>query len=175
MNPPFHPPSVFPSTNLSSFHLPHTETHRWGPHPSSVFQEISTLPGALISHWGTRFCICTFFPKLFIIYCTNTFISSYFLLSSLLVTYFPFGHTQPMSPLVGELLLILPLPASSISSEYSPGHLPLPSEFVHFVPPLAQLILVLGVPLTLDHVTRLWPLFNSYILQPRAVLSLPTS
>jgi hypothetical protein len=63
MNPPFHPPSVCPSANLSSFHLPHTETHRWGPHPSSIFQEISALPGALISHWGTRFCICTFFPN----------------------------------------------------------------------------------------------------------------
>jgi hypothetical protein len=63
MNPPFHPPSVFPSANLFSFHLPHTETHRWGPHPSSIFQEISALPGALISHWGTRFCICTFFPN----------------------------------------------------------------------------------------------------------------
>jgi hypothetical protein len=63
MNPPFHPPSVCPSANLSSFHLPHTETHQWGPHPSSVFQEISALPGALISHWGTRFCICTFFPN----------------------------------------------------------------------------------------------------------------
>jgi hypothetical protein len=68
----------------------------------------------------------------------------------------------------------LPLSASSISSEYYPGHLPLPSEFVHLVPPLAQLITGLVVPLTLDLVTRLRPLFISYILQPRAVLSLPT-
>jgi hypothetical protein len=69
----------------------------------------------------------------------------------------------------------LPSPASSISSEYYPDHLPIPSEFVHLVPPLAQLILGLGVPLTLDLVTRLRPLFVSHILQPRAVLSLPTS
>jgi hypothetical protein len=69
----------------------------------------------------------------------------------------------------------LPLPASSISSEYYPGHLPLPSEFVHLVPPLAQLITGLVVPLTLDLVTRLRPLIISYTLQPRAVLSLPTS
>jgi hypothetical protein len=62
MNPPFHPPSVCPSANLSSFHLPHTETRQWGPHPSSVFPEISALPGALISHWGTRFCILYIFP-----------------------------------------------------------------------------------------------------------------
>jgi hypothetical protein len=65
MNPPFHPPSVCPSTNLSPFHLPHTETRQWGPHPPSFFHEVFSLPGALISHWGTRFCICTFFPKLF--------------------------------------------------------------------------------------------------------------
>jgi hypothetical protein len=63
MNPPFHPPSVCPSANLSSFHLPHTETRQWGPHPSSVFPEISALPGALISHWGTRFCILYIFPN----------------------------------------------------------------------------------------------------------------
>jgi hypothetical protein len=108
MNPPFHPPSVSPSANLSLFHLPHTETRQWGPHPSSVFQEIFALPGALISHWGTRFCICTSFPNLFIIYCTNPFIFRYLLWSSPLATDFPFGHTQPMSPLVGELLLIYP-------------------------------------------------------------------
>jgi hypothetical protein len=108
MNPPFHPPSVCPSMNLSSFHLPHTEIHQRAPHPSSVFQEISALPGALISHRGTCFCICTSFPHLFIIYCTNAFIFCYLLLLSPLVTYFPFGHTQPMSPLVRALLLIYP-------------------------------------------------------------------
>jgi hypothetical protein len=175
MNPPFHPPSVFPSANLSSFHLPHTETHQWGPHPSSVFQEISALPGALISHWGTRFCICTFFPKLFIIYCTNTFIFSHFLLSSPLATCFLFWPHATHVTLGWSIASHLPLPTSSISSEYFTGHLPLPSEFVHLVPPLAQLILGLGVPLTLDLVTRLRPLIISYTLQPRAVLSLPTS
>jgi hypothetical protein len=108
-NPPFHPQSVCPSANLPSFHLPHTETHQWGSHPSSVFQENSALRGPPISHWGTRLCICTFLPKLFVIYCTNTFISSYFILSSPLVTCFPpFGQTQPMSPLVGALLIIYP-------------------------------------------------------------------
>jgi hypothetical protein len=66
-------------------------------------------------------------------------------------------------------------PASSISSEYYPGHLPLSSEFVHLVPPLAQLIPDLVVPLTLDLVTRLRPRLISYTLQPRAVWSLPTS
>jgi hypothetical protein len=40
----------------------------------------------------------------------------------------------------------LPSPTLSISSEYYPDHLPIPSEFVHLVRPLAQLILGLGVP-----------------------------
>jgi hypothetical protein len=85
-----------------------------------------------------------------------------------------FGHTQPMSPLDWSSTYHLPLPTSSISSEYPAGQLPLPSEFVHLVPPLAQLSPGLVVPLTLDLVTRLRPLFLSYILQPRAVLSHPT-
>jgi hypothetical protein len=108
MNPPFHPPSVCPSANLSSFHLPHTETHQWGPHPSSVFQEISALPGALISHWGTRFCICTFFPNYSLFIVQTPLFSVISFLSSPLATCFLFGHTQPMSPLVGALLLIYP-------------------------------------------------------------------
>jgi hypothetical protein len=175
MNPPFHPPSVCPSANLSSFHLPHTETRQWGPHPSSVFPEISALPGALISHWGTRFCICTSFPQ----------IIHYLLYKRLYFQLFAFVVT------VGDLLSFwphathvtlgwsitshLPPPASSISSEYYPGHLPLSSEFVHLVPPLAQLIPDLVVPLTLDLVTRLRPRLLSCTLQPRAVWSLPTS
>jgi hypothetical protein len=69
----------------------------------------------------------------------------------------------------------LPLLTLSISSEYYPCHLPLPSEFVHLVPPLAQLITDLVVPLTLDLVKRLRPLIMSYTLQPGEVLSLPTS
>jgi hypothetical protein len=79
-----------------------------------------------------------------------------------------------MSPLDWSSTYHLPLPTSSIPSEYPAGQLPLPSEFVHLVPPLAQLSPGLAVPLTLDLVTRLRPLFLSYILQPRAVLSHPT-
>jgi hypothetical protein len=177
MNPPFHPPSVCPSANLSSFHLPHTETHQWGPHPSSVFQENSALPGALILHWGTRFCICTFFPKHYSLFiCTNTCISSLYIFFCRhrwrLASFWPRATHVTLG---WSITSHLPLPTSSISSEYSTGHLPLPSEFVHLVPPLAQLIIGLVVPLTLDLVTRLRPLFISYILQPRAVLSLPTS
>ena len=69
----------------------------------------------------------------------------------------------------------LPLLTSSIYSEYPIGHLPLPSKFVHFVPPLAQLIPCLVVPLTLDLVEWLQPIIPHIYPWPRAVLSLPTS
>jgi hypothetical protein len=67
------------------------------------------------------------------------------------------------------------LSAFSMSSEYPIGHLAPPSEFVHLVLPLQQLIPSLVVPLTIDLIEWLWPFYISHILQPRAVLSLPTS
>ena len=176
MNPPFHPPSVCPSANLSSFHLPPTETRQWGPYPSSVSHDNSALLAACIFYTGAVVSVFVhFFPKLFIIYCTNTFTFSQYILCRHRWRIAFFGHTQPMSPLDWSSTYHLPLPTSSISSEYPAGQLPLPSEFVHLVPPLAQLSPGLVVPLTLDLVTRLRPLFLSYILQPRAVLSHPTS
>jgi hypothetical protein len=174
MNPPFHPPSVCPSANLSPFHLPHTETRQWAPHPSSVFQEISALPGAPISHWGTRFCICTSFPK-FIYYLYKHLYFQFFTFIITVGDLLSFWPHATHATLGWRITAHLPPLTSSISSEYYLDHLPIPSEFVHLVPPLAQLILGLGVPLTLDLVTRLRPLFVSSILQPRAVLSLPTS
>jgi hypothetical protein len=86
-----------------------------------------------------------------------------------------FGNTQPMSPLVGASLLIHPHRHRLCLQSTTQVTYHLSSEFVHLVPPLAPLILGLGVPLTLDLVTWLRPLFVSYILQPRAFLSLPTS
>jgi hypothetical protein len=117
-----------------------------------------------------------FSPKLFIIYCTNAFISSHYILFCHYHWRLAFFWPHATHVTLGwSITYHLPLPTSSISSEYSIDHLPLPSEFFHLVPPLAQLITSLVVPLTLDLVTRLQPLFISYILQPRAVLSLPTS
>jgi hypothetical protein len=80
-----------------------------------------------------------------------------------------------MSPLVEALLFIHPHRHRLYLQSITQVTYQLSSEFVHLVSPLAQLILGLGVPLTLDLVTRLQPLFISYILQPRAVLSLPIS
>jgi hypothetical protein len=158
MNPPFHPQSVFPSANLPSFHLPHTETHQWGPHPSLVFQANYALHGPPISHWGTHFCICTFLPN-YSLFIVQTPLYSVVTLPFFVIT---FGDLLPSFwPAATHVTLgwsttyHLPFPASSISLEYPTGHLPLPSEFVHLVLPLAQLIPSLVVPLTLDLVERL--------------------
>jgi hypothetical protein len=143
-----------------------------------------SLPSTLCPMWATHITLGHLFlylyisPQLFVIYCTNPFISIHYILffvitfGDLLPSFWP--HATHVT-LGWRITYHIPLPASSIPSEYSTGHLPLPSEFVHLVLPLAQLIIGLGVPLTLDLVTQLRPLFISYILQPRVVLSLPTS
>jgi hypothetical protein len=122
---------------------------------------------------------CTSFPTIFILHCTNTFISSHFHFVTLVITVGDllscFGHTQPMSPLVGASLLIHPRRHRLYLQSITQVTYHLSSEFGHLVPPLAQLSPGLVIPLTLDLVTWLRPLFVSYILQPRAVLSLPTS
>jgi hypothetical protein len=140
-----------------------------GPPPFTSFPRNLCLPGALISHWGTRFYILYIFP---------TFIH-YFLYKHLLFPVFAFvvtvGDLLSFWPHVTHVTLAwsitshLPPPTSSISSEYYPGHLPLSSEFVHLVPPLAQLIPNLVAPLTLDLVIWLRPRLISCTLQPRAV------
>jgi hypothetical protein len=140
-----------------------------------------SFPRSFCPPWGTHFTLGHPFLYLYIF----SKIIHYLLYKHLYFQSFPFVVTigdlllflatrNPCHPWLEHCFSFLPLPASSISSEYFTGHLPLPSKFVHLVPPLAQLILGLGVPLTLDLVTRLRPLIISYTLQPRAVLSLPT-
>jgi hypothetical protein len=70
------------------------------------------------------------------------------------------------------LLLML---TSSINPEYPTVHVPLISEFVHFVMPLAQFNPCLVIPLMLDPVSRLLPIILHIYPQPREVLSLTTS
>jgi hypothetical protein len=78
-------------------------------------------------------------------------ISTLLLWSSPLATFFPFfGNTQPMSPLVGASLLNHPHRHRLYLQSTTQVTYHLSSEFFHLVPPLAQLILSLGVPLTLD-------------------------
>jgi hypothetical protein len=125
MNPPFHPPSVCPSANLSPFHLPHTETRQWAPPPFISFHDIYASPGAFINHWGTRFCILYIFP---------TFIY-YFVVQTPLIPNLCFCRHRwrpaflswPYATHVTlgwSITPHLPSPASSMTSEYYPGHLP---------------------------------------------------
>jgi hypothetical protein len=112
---------------------------------------------------------------LYLLYKSLYFQHFHTFLSSPLATFFPFWQNATHVALGWGTPYHLPLLTSSIYSEYPTGHLPLPSEFVHFVPPLAQLIPRLVVPLTLDLVERLRPLILRIYPQPRAVLSLHTS
>jgi hypothetical protein len=152
MNPPFHPPSMWPSANLSPFHLPHTETRQWGPHPSSKFLRHFRLP------WGIHFTLghpFLYFVHFFHIFsCTNTGYYQPLFLSSPLATCFPVLATRnPCHPWLESPFSFSPLLTSSISSEHNPGLLPLSSAFIYFVPPLAQLTSDLVVPMTLDLVS----------------------
>jgi hypothetical protein len=92
--------------------------------------------------------------------------------SSPLTTFFLLANTTHVS-LGWGIHYILLLLTSSTNPEYPTGQLPLLSEFVHFVPPLAQLIPRLVIPLTLDLIVRLLPLH--IYPQPREVLSLQAS
>ena len=91
------------------FHLPHTETRQWGPHPSSISHENSSLPGARISHWGTRFFICTFLPKIiyYLLY-KHLYLQSLHSSSSPLATCFILATRNPCHPWIGAVLIIYP-------------------------------------------------------------------
>jgi hypothetical protein len=173
MNPPFPPPSVCPSANLSSFHLPHTETRQWGPHPSSVFQKFLPSLGHSF-HTGAPVSVFVHFSPSYSLFIVQTHFRfcAFVVTVGDLLSFWP--HATHVT-LGWSITSHLPPSASFISSESYPGHFPLSSEFVHLVPPLAQLIPDLVVPLTLDLVTRLRPRLISCTLQPRAVWSLPTS
>jgi hypothetical protein len=98
-----------------------------GPPPFISFYDQSALPGACISHWGTRFCICTFFPKLFIIYYLlykHLFLQSVHSLSSPLATCFfwPYathvtlGLEQYLSFTLADIVHIFRVPRRSVTS-----------------------------------------------------------
>jgi hypothetical protein len=78
-----------------------------GPPPFISFHDISASPGAFILHWGTRFCILYIFPHLFFLY-KHLLLQTFVFCRHRWRPAFLFGHTQPMSPLVGVVLLIFP-------------------------------------------------------------------
>jgi hypothetical protein len=135
MNPPFHPPSVCPSANLSPFHLPHTETRPWGPHPSSVFTTFMPPLGHSLTTGAPVSVFCTSFPHLFLFCCTNTCYYQPLFLSSPLATCFPVLATRnPCHPWLETPFSFFLILTSSISSEHNPGLLPLSSALILLCP-----------------------------------------
>jgi hypothetical protein len=120
---------------------------------------------------------CTSFPKLFISHCTNTFISGHSHFVTLVITISNllscFGHTQPVSPLVGASLLIHPHRHHLYLQSTTQVTYHLSSEFVYLVPPLAQLTLDLVIPMTLDLVPTVAA--TPYIMHPPTKGSLESS
>jgi hypothetical protein len=141
-----------------------------GPPPFIKFPSNFASPGAFIT-LGHPFLYFVHLPRMYFLY-KPCYYKPLFL-SSPLTTCFPFGHTQPMSPLVGVFLLIFPLLTSSISSEHDPGHLPPSSAFIHLVPPLAQLTSDLVVPMTLDLIPTVAA--TPYLMHPPTKGSLESS
>jgi hypothetical protein len=110
--PQHHLPSISPIISLPilrfpSIHYPTTETSLWGPHPPLVFSTNLRHPQAKPSYTGAPvsvsallsphyflilFVIKPLFPACYIAFCRHLWRPSW--------------QTQPMSPLVGALLII---------------------------------------------------------------------
>ena len=150
-----------------------------GPPPSTSYP--CTMHPYRPSHiaLGHPFLYLYTHPKLFFIYLVHCKKPLFLAFTYLFVVTFgdilPFLANATLVTLGWGTPYHLLLLTSSINSEYSTGQLPLLSEFVHFVPPLAQLIPCLVVPLTLDLVEWLRPHILRIYPQPREVLSVHTS
>ena len=170
MNPPFHPPSVCPSANLSPFHLPHTETRQWGPHPSSGFPTTFPPLGQFIT-LGHPFLYFVHLPHMYFS-CTTLLLQPFVFVvtvGNLLSFWPPATHVT----LGWSLPSHFPLLTTPISSEHDPGHLPPSSAFITLVPPLAQLTSDLVVPMTLYFVPTVAA--TPYVIQPPTKGSMESS
>jgi hypothetical protein len=146
------PPSTYFPRNL----CPHRPSHLTLGHP---FLYLHTCPKLFFIHLVIVQNLCFQF---YIVFCRHLWRTS-----------FPRKETHvSLGWGIHYLLLLL---ISSINPEYTIVHVPLISEFVHFVTPLAQFNPSLVVPLTLDSVEWLLPLILQKYPQPREALSLPVS
>jgi hypothetical protein len=113
--PQYHEPSISSTISLPICKFPFISPTSYrnppmGPPPST--SSPSNLCPTRANHitLGHPFLYLYTYPNVFFIYCTNAFVSSIYItfLSSPLATFFPFWQKQPMSPLVGALLIIYP-------------------------------------------------------------------
>jgi hypothetical protein len=110
MNPPFHPQSVCPSANLTFISPTSYRNSPMGPPPFISF------PRKFCPPWGTHFTLghpflyLYIFPQNYSLFIVQTPLFPVIPFSFVVTVgdLFPFGHTQPMSPLVGALLIIYP-------------------------------------------------------------------
>jgi hypothetical protein len=121
-----------------------------GPPPFISFHDIYASPRAFINHWGTRFCILYIFPTFIILLYKHLLLPTFVFVIPVGDLLPFFGHTQPMSPLVGVSLLIFPHRHRLCLQSTTQVIYHLSSEFTYLVPPLAQLTSDLVVPMTLD-------------------------
>jgi hypothetical protein len=114
--PQYHEPSISSTISLPIYKPTFISPTSYINSPMGPPPFIS-LPSTLCPTWATHITLGHSFlylyisPQLFVIYCTNAFIPShyiFFLLSPLTTFFLLFDHTQPMSPLVGALLIIYP-------------------------------------------------------------------
>jgi hypothetical protein len=100
-----HHQSAHPQISLHTFS--YYRNQPMGPQPSTCFfHQLAPSPSQVFLHWGTHFCICSIIPTIFLIL---------FVIKPLFPTFYiafcrhllrPSWKTQPMSPLVGALLII---------------------------------------------------------------------
>jgi hypothetical protein len=148
MNPPFSSTISFPICEPIFISPTSYRNSPMGPPPSISF------PRNFCPPWGTHFTLghpflyLYIFPQIihYLLYKHPYFQSLHFLLSSPLATCFLFGHTQPMSPLVGTLLLIYPC-----------RHRP----YLQSTPQVTYLF-----PLNLFTLSRLWHNLSSVLTSP---------
>jgi hypothetical protein len=111
MNPPFHPPSVCPSANLSSFTYLIQKLANGAPTLHQCFMTILPSLGHHLT-LGHPFLYLYISPQnylLFIIYCTNTFtFSQYILCRHRWRLAFFLAIRNPCHPWIGAILIIYP-------------------------------------------------------------------
>jgi hypothetical protein len=172
-HPQAHEPSISPTISLpicepifispTSYRNP-----PMGPPPSICFHRHLCPTRGTHFTLGHPFLYFVHLSQIYSLFCTNTFYSSHFQLVTVVVTVgdlLPFLATRNPCPPWLEHYFSFTHDDIVYIFRVLPRSLTIyPLNLLHLVPPLAQLILGLGVPLTLDLVTTVAATVFSYIL-----------